>query len=56
MSGILTSGFYTSIRQLLREYLEAEGYTVYEAATGTLALEQLRTHPEGLVVLLDTTP
>lgn len=35
------------------EYLQDAGYTVYEAPDGRPALERLRSHPEGLVVLLD---
>lgn len=42
-----------SIRHLLHEYLEAEGYRVYEAVNGRQALVLLHRHPEGLVVLLD---
>lgn len=41
------------IRTLLGTLLEEEGYPVYQAADGNAALEQLRAHPEGLVVLLD---
>ena len=41
------------IRQALRWVLEDEGYTVYEAPDGAPALERLREHPEGMVVLLD---
>jgi CheY-like chemotaxis protein len=52
-TGVLIAEDDSCIRNLLREYLEAEGYPVFEAATGKLALEQLRAHPEGLVVLLD---
>jgi two-component system response regulator FlrC len=43
----------SSIRALLHAFLEEEGYRVYEAPDGKQALERLRTHPEGLVVLLD---
>jgi CheY-like chemotaxis protein len=41
------------IRDTLRLILEDEGYTVYEARDGKPALERLRTHPVGMVVLLD---
>jgi CheY-like chemotaxis protein len=41
------------IRAVLAECLRDEGYTVYEAPDGKPALERLRTHPAGLVVLLD---
>lgn len=41
------------IRAVLAEWLQEEGYTVYVAADGKPALERLRTHPAGLVVLLD---
>ncbi len=41
------------IREMLVEYLRDAGYTVYEAPDGKPALERLRTHPAGLVVLLD---
>jgi CheY-like chemotaxis protein len=41
------------IRQVLRLILEDEGYAVYEAPDGKPALERLRNHPEGIVVLLD---
>ena len=42
-----------TIRDMLRFLLEEEGYTVYEAADGEAALACLRTHPCGMVVLLD---
>jgi CheY-like chemotaxis protein len=42
-----------SIRMTMRFALEDAGYTVYEAADGVQALNRLRTHPHGLVVLLD---
>jgi CheY-like chemotaxis protein len=41
------------IRWALRYVLEDAGYTVYEAPDGKPALEHLRTHPRGMVVLLD---
>jgi two-component system NtrC family sensor kinase len=40
-------------REVLVELLTDARYTVYQAPDGKLALERLRTHPEGLVVLLD---
>jgi CheY-like chemotaxis protein len=43
----------TDLRVSLRHAFEYEGYTVYEAPDGAPALEQLRDHPEGMVVLLD---
>lgn len=42
-----------SIRETLRWILTDEGYTVYEAADGEPALQRLREHPSGMVVLLD---
>ena len=41
------------IREVLAEFLASEGYSVYQAPDGRPALERLRTHPVGLVVLLD---
>jgi CheY-like chemotaxis protein len=41
------------VRDSLRWLLEDEGYTVYDAPDGKLALEHLRDHPERMVVLLD---
>jgi CheY-like chemotaxis protein len=41
------------VRESLRWILEDEGYTVYEAPNGSPALERLRDHPSGMVVLLD---
>jgi two-component system response regulator FlrC len=40
-------------REVLAEFLESEGYSVYQAPDGRPALERMRTHPVGLVVLLD---
>ena len=40
-------------REVLGEALAEAGYTVYQAPDGKPALERLRTHPEGLVVVLD---
>jgi CheY-like chemotaxis protein len=42
-----------AIRQLLQCVLDDAGYTVATAADGRQALEYLRAHPEGSVVLLD---
>jgi CheY-like chemotaxis protein len=42
-----------AIRAVLAALLEDAGYTVFMAPDGRPALERLRTHPEGLVVLLD---
>lgn len=42
-----------STREVLVDLLTEAGYTVYEAPDGKPALERLRAHPEGLVVLLD---
>ena len=39
------------IRQLVRAYLEKDGYTVIEAATGPEALDKVRVHQPDLVVL-----
>lgn len=41
------------IRESLRLILEYAGYTVYESPDGRPALEQLQTHPQGMVVVLD---
>jgi two-component system, NtrC family, response regulator HydG len=43
------------IRYSLRFLLEDAGYTVFEAPDGKPALERLRTHPRGMVVILDWT-
>lgn len=51
--GVLIVDDEYDIRMLLGTLLEEEGYRVYQAADGNSALEQLRAHPEGLVVLLD---
>ena len=42
-----------TIRELLANLLQEEGYTVFTAPDGQPALERLRTHPSSLVVLLD---
>ena len=41
------------LRAVTAEFLRDMDSTVYEAPDGKPALERLRTHPEGLVVLLD---
>ena len=51
--GVLIVDDEYDIRTLLGTLLEEEGYPIYQAADGKAALEQLRAHPEGLVVLLD---
>lgn len=51
--GVLVVEDDQEIREMTAGYLRDEGYTVYEAPDGKPALERLRTHPEGLVVLLD---
>lgn len=40
-------------REVLAELLQDAGFTVFTAPNGQPALERLRTHPEGLVVLFD---
>lgn len=52
-AGVLVVEDDQPTREVLVEYLQDAGYTVYEAPDGLPALERLRTHPEGLVVLLD---
>ena len=41
------------LREIVAECLRDAGYRVYEAPDGQPALERLRSHPGGLVVLLD---
>ncbi|HEY1391111.1 MAG TPA: response regulator [Ktedonobacterales bacterium] len=41
------------IRAMLRDLLQLEGYTVSLAADGVFGLDQLRTSPRPLIVLLD---
>ncbi len=41
------------IRTMLRDVLQFEGYTVSDAADGVFGLDQLRTSPRPLIVLLD---
>jgi CheY-like chemotaxis protein len=40
-------------RFTMRTVLEFGGYEVFEAENGRPALDRLRTHPQGLVVVLD---
>lgn len=42
-----------ALREILNEHFQEAGYTVFVAPDGQPALERMRTHPEGLVVLLD---
>jgi two-component system chemotaxis response regulator CheY len=42
-----------AIRESVAWVLRDEGYTVVEAPDGKPALERLREHPQGMVVLLD---
>jgi two-component system response regulator FlrC len=53
VAGVLVVEDDQSTREVIVECLQDAGYTVYEAPDGAPALERLRTHPEGLVVLLD---
>jgi CheY-like chemotaxis protein len=41
------------LREVLEDFLQGVGYRVLVAPDGEPALERMRTHPEGLVVLLD---
>ena len=43
----------TRIRQLVRDYLRKDGYTVIEAPNGIDALSRFREHPETDLVILD---
>lgn len=52
-AGVLIVEDDDATREVLVELLTMEGYGVYEAPDGKPALERMRTHPEGLVVLLD---
>ncbi len=51
--GVLIVEDDDATREVLTELLEDVGYRVFIASNGKPALEWLRTHPEGLVVLLD---
>lgn len=52
-SGVLIVEDDAEIRSLLAAFFREEGYSVFVASNGKPALEQMGTHPEGLVVLLD---
>ena len=52
-SGVLIVVDDVAIQGLLAAFFREEGYTVLVASDGKPALEQMRAHPEGLVVLLD---
>lgn len=52
-TGVLVVEDDTGLREVLVDLFTSEGYAVYEAPDGQPALERMRTHPEGLVVLLD---
>ena len=52
-AGVLVVEDDDATREVLVDLLTDGGYTVYEAPDGKPALERLRAHPEGLVVLLD---
>jgi CheY-like chemotaxis protein len=41
------------VREMLRLFMEMQGYTVFESPDGMSALERLRTHPLPMIVLLD---
>lgn len=51
--GVLIVEDDESTREILVDLLADAGYVVYQAPNGKPALERLRSHPEGLVVLLD---
>ncbi len=53
MTHVLIGDDSGAIRRTVRAILEFAGYVVCEAADGMLALEHLRTHPHGHVILLD---
>ncbi|HLW03228.1 MAG TPA: response regulator [Ktedonobacterales bacterium] len=53
MGSVLVVDDDPTLRDLLRELLEAEGYRVLLAAEGNAALDLLRSSPYRLVVLLD---
>ena len=53
MGSVLVVDDDPMLRDLLREVLEAEGYSVLQAAEGHAALDLLRSSPHRLVVLLD---
>ena len=53
-SRILVADDEPHIREVVRAYLEREGYDVVEAADGETALEQSRSMPLDLLILRDT--
>lgn len=53
MTDVLVVDDNGAIRATVRAILEFAGYSVCEASDGQLALEHLRTHPCGHVILLD---
>jgi two-component system, chemotaxis family, chemotaxis protein CheY len=50
---VLVVDDYDSLHKVMRCALEDAGYSVYEALNGAEALDRLRAHRDGLVVLLD---
>jgi CheY-like chemotaxis protein len=50
---VLVADDDAEVRAFLAALLAEEGYVVVQAADGASALERLRQHPTGLVVLLD---
>ena len=52
-STVLVADDDAGLRSFLAEMLEDEGYLVFQASDGRAALERVREHPTGLVVLLD---
>jgi two-component system response regulator FlrC len=52
-TGVLVVDDDQDLRDIVVDLLRETGYTVYAASDGKPALERLRAHPEGLVVLLD---
>lgn len=51
--GVLVVDDDQELREIVADCLRDAGYQVYEAPDGQPALERLRSHPAGLVVLLD---
>lgn len=51
MKKILVVDDEADIRKLLKEYLEMEGYLVYTAENGSKAMENIKNHPD--LILLD---
>jgi two-component system response regulator AtoC len=49
---VLVVEYDRTIRRMLTEVLQTEGYRVFEAADGELALRHMRAHAERAVVLL----